>query len=93
MRDEDRKKKKKDEKMSSVSMYDLLGVNYKPTTRENRGNYESLLEAIQEQLGDQPRDVLIGAADEVLAELKNEKVGFLWNSKYLNLSNEFEQNI
>ena len=74
VREEDKKKKKKDEKMSSVSMYDLLGVNYKPTTRENRGNYESLLEAIQEQLGDQPRDVLIGAADEVLAELKNEKV-------------------
>ena len=55
IRDEDRKKKKKEEKMSSLSMYDLLGVNYKPTLG-NRGHYESLLEAIQEQL-DQPRDV------------------------------------
>ena len=50
VREEDKKKKKKEEKMSSVSMYDLLGVNYKPTTRENRGHYESLLEAIQDRV-------------------------------------------
>ena len=73
VRDEDKKKKKKDEKLSSISMYDLVGVNYKPTTRETRETYEALLTAIQDQLGDQPRDVLIGAADEVLSELKNEK--------------------
>ena len=56
-----------------MSTYDLVGVNYKPTTRETRETYEALLTAIQNQLGDQPRDVLIGATDEVLMELKNEK--------------------
>jgi pre-mRNA-splicing helicase BRR2 len=86
--------------MSSVSMYDLVGVNYKPTTRETRETYEALLTAIQDQLGDQPRDVLIGAADEVLTELKSEKskdltkrseveamLGKLEDSKYYFLCN------
>merc|ERR1711990_1126702 len=60
VKDEDKKKRKREEKMSSISMYDLVGVNYKPTTRETRETYEALLTAIQDQLGDQPRDVLIG---------------------------------
>ena len=100
VKDEDKKKRKREEKMSSVSMYDLVGVNYKPTTRETRETYEALLTAIQDQLGDQPRDVLIGAADEVLTELKSDKtkdmmkrgeveamLGKLEDSKYYFLCN------
>jgi len=72
-REDDKQKKKKESQRSGLSTYDLVGVNYKPTTRETRETYEALLTAIQNQLGDQPRDVLIGATDEVLMELKNEK--------------------
>jgi pre-mRNA-splicing helicase BRR2 len=49
-------------------------VVYKPQTKETRAAYEALLSIIQQQLGGQPLDVLGGAADEVLATLKNDKV-------------------
>lgn len=47
---------------------------YRPKTRPTREAYEALLSVIQRQFGDQPEDVLMGAADEVLAVLKNDKV-------------------
>lgn len=45
---------------------------YRPKTRETREAYEALLSTIQGLFGDQPNDVLRGAADEVLSVLKNE---------------------
>ena len=44
---------------------------YRPRSKETRGAYEELLSLISQQLGDQPNDILRGAADEVLACLKN----------------------
>ena len=45
---------------------------YKPKTRETRAAYEGLLSVLQGVFGDQPHDVMRGAADEVLAVLKEE---------------------
>jgi pre-mRNA-splicing helicase BRR2 len=45
---------------------------YRPKTKETREAYELLLALIHQQFGDQPADVLRGAADEVLAVIKNE---------------------
>lgn len=47
---------------------------YRPKTKETRAAYEALLSTIQHQFGDQPQDILRGAADEVLAVLKNDKI-------------------
>lgn len=47
---------------------------YRPKTKETRAAYEALLSLIQQQFGDQPQDILRGAADEVLAVLKNDKI-------------------
>ena len=47
---------------------------YKPKTPETKQTFEVLLSFIQEALGDQPHDVLIGAADEVLRTLKNDRL-------------------
>uniref|UniRef100_A0A1I8FR65 Helicase_PWI domain-containing protein n=1 Tax=Macrostomum lignano TaxID=282301 RepID=A0A1I8FR65_9PLAT len=52
----------------------MSGLIYRPKTAETRRNYESLLHCIQECLGDEPRDVLCGAADEVLAAMKDDKL-------------------
>ena len=48
--------------------------SYRPKTRETRAAYEALLSSIQQHIGDQPQDVLRGAADEVLAVLKGDKL-------------------
>ena len=53
---------------------EFAGVYYTPKTQETRQTYEVLLSFIQEALGDQPRDILAGAADEILNTLKNDKV-------------------
>ena len=45
---------------------------YRPRSKETRSAYEDLLSFISQQLGDQPHDILRGAADEVLACLKND---------------------
>jgi hypothetical protein len=52
---------------------DTAGL-YRPRTKETREAYEALLSVIQGQFGDQPADVLRGAADEVLAALKNDRL-------------------
>ena len=53
---------------------EMLEIVYKPSTRETRQTYEVLLNSISDALGDQPRDIIRGAADEVIAVLKNEKL-------------------
>ncbi|KAL8434904.1 hypothetical protein Efla_000715 [Eimeria flavescens] len=47
---------------------------YRPTTRATHQVYEQLLVILQQQLGDQPDEVLRGAADEVLQVLKEDGV-------------------
>jgi pre-mRNA-splicing helicase BRR2 len=58
----------------SKDVDELSGIYYQPKTRETRSTYEVLLSFIQAAIGDQPRDILCGAADEVLATLKEEKL-------------------
>ncbi|WIA19957.1 hypothetical protein OEZ85_005838 [Tetradesmus obliquus] len=55
----------------SVLDMDTAGL-YRPRTKETRAAYEALLNTIHATFGDQPADVLRGAADEVLAVLKNQ---------------------
>lgn len=50
------------------------GGFYQPRTAATRDAYEAMLGMIQSQFGDQPHDVLRGAADEVLAVLKNDRL-------------------
>ncbi|CAH9061484.1 unnamed protein product [Cuscuta epithymum] len=45
---------------------------YQPKTKETRAAYEVMLSVIQHQLGGQPLNIVSGAADEILAVLKNE---------------------
>ena len=47
---------------------------YRPKTKETKVEYEKLLSFMQQYLGDQPQDVLKGAADETLAVMKNDKL-------------------
>ena len=49
-----------------------LDTIYQPKTKETRAAYEVLLSTVQSQFGDQPDDVLRGAADELLIALKDE---------------------
>ncbi|XP_034947956.1 putative U5 small nuclear ribonucleoprotein 200 kDa helicase [Chelonus insularis] len=58
----------------SEGMDEMVGIVYRPKTQETRQTYEVLLSFIQEAIGDQPRDILCGAADEVLAVLKNDRL-------------------
>lgn len=58
----------------SEGIDEMVGIVYRPKTQETRQTYEVLLSFIQEALSDQPRDILCGAADEVLAVLKNDKL-------------------
>lgn len=58
----------------SDDLDDVVGVLYRPKTPETRKTYEYILHCIQEALGDQSREILCGAADEVLAALKNNKL-------------------
>lgn len=53
-----------------------VGVDavYQPKTKETRAAYEALLGFIQQQFGDQPQDILRGAADEVLAVMNNDEL-------------------
>uniref|UniRef100_A0A336M1D6 U5 small nuclear ribonucleoprotein 200 kDa helicase n=1 Tax=Culicoides sonorensis TaxID=179676 RepID=A0A336M1D6_CULSO len=58
----------------SEGIDEMVGIVYRPKTHETRQTYEVLLSFIQEALGDQPRDILCGAADEILTVLKNDKL-------------------
>jgi pre-mRNA-splicing helicase BRR2 len=64
-------------KRSKKDSETVLGLSedidsYRPRSKETRSAYEDLLSLISRQLGDQPHDILRGAADEVLACLKND---------------------
>ncbi|EJD74040.1 U5 small nuclear ribonucleoprotein helicase [Loa loa] len=78
-----RKKKRADSSVTgnSTTSHTLLGDSntelmglYKPRTQETRQTYEAVLAYIQDAIGDQPRDILCGAADEVLVVLKSDKI-------------------
>ncbi|KAL1138953.1 hypothetical protein AAG570_009015 [Ranatra chinensis] len=58
----------------SDSVDDMVGLLYRPKTQDTRQTYEVLLSFVQEALGDQPRDILCGAAEEVLLVLKSERL-------------------
>ncbi|XP_050384241.1 DExH-box ATP-dependent RNA helicase DExH12-like [Argentina anserina] len=68
-----RRKRRRVEARSVLSETDEGGV-YQPKTRETQAAYEALLGLIQQQLGGLPPSVVSGAADEILAVLKNEKL-------------------
>ncbi|CAB3405618.1 unnamed protein product [Caenorhabditis bovis] len=81
IQEQKKKKKKKDEDKSlRLVAKNVLGDNtelmgaYKPRTQETKQTYEVILAFIQEAIGDQPRDILCGAADEVLITLKSDKL-------------------
>lgn len=69
---------RKDSKRRRIQEESVLSLSddavYQPKTKETRAAYEALLSVIQQQFGGQPQDILSGAADEVLAVLKNEKI-------------------
>ncbi|VDM65738.1 unnamed protein product, partial [Strongylus vulgaris] len=75
-----KRKKKADEEDFRIMSKSIIGDNtelmgsYKPRTQETKQTYEVILAFIQEAIGDQPRDILCGAADEVLAVLKSDKI-------------------
>ncbi|KAJ4825150.1 DExH-box ATP-dependent RNA helicase DExH12 [Turnera subulata] len=50
------------------------GLVYRPKTQASHRAYESMLNIIQRQLGDQPLGVVTSAADGILAVLKNESM-------------------
>ena len=60
--------------LQSDNLDEISGIIYRPKTQDTKQTYEVLLSFIQEALSDQPRDVLCGAADEVLTVLKNDKL-------------------
>jgi pre-mRNA-splicing helicase BRR2 len=66
--------KLKAQSILSDDFEDLSSILYRPKTQETKQNYEIILSFIQESIGDQPRDILCGAADEVLITLKNDRL-------------------
>jgi len=57
-----------------TSTADIDTINYRPKTRESRLAYEEMLGFVVAYLGDQPQDVLRGAADEILSILKDDSL-------------------
>lgn len=56
--------------LSTVDESDFSGLSYHPKTRETKGVFEVVLSFVQTYIGEQPRDILLGAADEVLKGVK-----------------------
>ena len=54
--------------------YDMDSINYRPKTRESRVAYENMLSFVQSFMGDQPQDILMGAAEEILSILKDDSI-------------------
>ena len=76
-RDEYEKKFTENTRSSSIVDTQFEGALeglYKPKTQETKQTFEILLTFVQEALGDQPHDVLHGAADEVLRTLKDDRL-------------------
>jgi pre-mRNA-splicing helicase BRR2 len=53
---------------------ELDAINYRPKTRESKVAYESILSVVKGNIGDQPQDILRGAADEILSMLKDDRM-------------------
>lgn len=66
--------KLKGQSLLSEGIEEMVGILYRPKTPETRQTYEAILSFIQDFLGDQPRDILCGAADEILNVMKSEKL-------------------
>ena len=66
--------KYKGQSILSDDFEESSSILYRPKTQETRQNYEIILSFIQEYIGDQPRDILGGAADEILIILKNDRL-------------------
>ena len=49
-------------------------AGYRPRTRETQALWEQVLREAQASLGDQPQEILCGAAEEVLAALKDDSL-------------------
>ncbi|KAI7862372.1 Sec63 Brl domain-containing protein [Spinellus fusiger] len=77
---EKRRRKKEESAISKAYGYssvlsateDWEGLNYKPRTKETREAYEHILSFVYEHLGDQARDIIRSAADDVLETLKTD---------------------
>lgn len=77
---EKRRRKKEESAISRAYGYssvlsateDWEGLNYRPRTKETREAYEHILAFVYEHLGDQARDVIRSAADDVLDTLKTD---------------------
>ena len=70
-------KNRKNKKKKGASIVDAASgssASYVPKTKETRLVYEKLLTFVKHVLGTQPNDILVGAADEVLATLKDENM-------------------
>lgn len=63
--------RQKNTNLLSDDLDDVAGIIYRPKTPDTRRTYEYILHCIQEALGDQSREILCGAADEVIATFKN----------------------
>ena len=62
-------------KKSNLSIFDSSNASsgtYIPRTNETREVYEKLLSFIKHLIGTQPNEILFGAADEILIQLKDE---------------------
>ncbi|VDD78058.1 unnamed protein product [Mesocestoides corti] len=66
--------KMKGSSLLTDDLEEISGILYRPKTPETRKTYEYILHCIQEALGDQSREILCGAADEVLATLKSNRL-------------------
>ncbi|KAI8374185.1 Sec63 Brl domain-containing protein [Radiomyces spectabilis] len=77
---EKRRRKKEESAISKAYGYssvlsateDWEGLNYRPRTKETRAAYEHILSFVYDHLGDQARDVIRSAADDVLETLKTD---------------------
>ncbi|XP_054164003.1 U5 small nuclear ribonucleoprotein 200 kDa helicase-like [Oppia nitens] len=66
--------KMKGQSILSEEIENMVGILYRPKTPETRQTYEVILSFISELLGDQPREVICGAADEILITMKSDKM-------------------
>lgn len=72
---EGRQIQRKAKKVREVTVLDVDTFGfYRPKTRQTREAYEALLSMLQRNFGDQPEDVIFGAADEILSILKSDKL-------------------
>eukprot|EP01125_Pyxidicula_operculata_P014589 TRINITY_DN4878_c0_g1_i1.p1 TRINITY_DN4878_c0_g1~~TRINITY_DN4878_c0_g1_i1.p1 ORF type:complete len:2162 (+),score=668.51 TRINITY_DN4878_c0_g1_i1:53-6538(+) len=53
---------------------ELEGIKYQPKTKETRQAYDNLLNFVRQKLGDQQRNVIMSASDEILAIIKDEEI-------------------